>query len=757
MIKTNKYQTEITQELLDSLPKEVQEQLFDFINNVPFIQNLISPNRKYAKDLKRDEKGRIIIDLCNPHILEDVDYFRPTALYYKKHGVYTHLKPNANSNSEYGKWIRQERDRCWDGMVRERDGEWVTGYMYWYMNYCPIMLSQIREGTSIGDRVEDFPEMWEGIYWRFHYLDQARNGGIYNDFKGGNHAMELARRGCSKSYSLAAIMAHNFVLGENRNAYKRTTTVLAAYLKEYLGGKDGTVTKFTPMIDFVAQNTQFPKERLSSAPKDMLWQMGHIDLETGTNKGSLNLVMGVSVKDNEEKLRGKRGYILLEEIGSFPNVLGLYNTLRPGVEEGNIVFGLIYGVGTSGNDASDFQGVQEILYNPIGYNVYCLPNIFDKPQQGRRNFSFFFPSYVNRKNCYNKDGVSDVIKALIEILLKRFESKYNTTDPNTIIRTIAEMPITPSEAITKVGHNMFPLYDLNERLGQLDNDPRSLDDIWTGDLILKDGEVKFKPSENNPIREFPHNDNKSHGCIEMEVMPEKDRNGKIFSNRYILGADPYDDDQSDTLSLGSCHILDLWTDKKVAWYTGRPQFADDFYEICRRMCLFYNGQLNYENNKKGLFAYFSKMNSLYLLTDTLQFLKDKEMMKEGLFGNKAKGTIATGPINAYGLRCLRDYLLKPIQKIEVIDGEEVEVTIPLLYTIKERAFLKELISFNNEGNFDRISSHIMLMLLREDKLILYGGNPQSAKEVKDSDYLGNDDFFSKNYDEKFKKNINKFN
>ena len=198
-------------------------------------------------------------------------------------------------------------------------------------------------------------------------------------------------------------MSHNFVIGENSSANKRTTTVLAAYMKEYLGGKDGTITKFTPMIDFVAQNTQFPRKRLSNAPKDMLWQMGYRDLDTGTDKGTLNLVMGVSVKDEESKLRGKRGYILLEEMGSFPNLLALYNTLRPGVEEGDIVFGIIYMVGTSGDDASDFAGAQEILYNPKGYNIYALPNVVDKPQQGRPNFAFFFPSYVNRKECYNKN------------------------------------------------------------------------------------------------------------------------------------------------------------------------------------------------------------------------------------------------------------------------------------------------------------------------------------------------------------------
>jgi hypothetical protein len=40
-------------------------------------------------------------------------------------------------------------------------------------------------------------------------------------------------------------------------------------------------------------------------------------------------------------------------------------------------------------------------------------------------------------------------------------------------------------------------------------------------------------------------------------MPEKDRNGKVFTNRYYAGIDPYDDDASETLSLGSLFILDL--------------------------------------------------------------------------------------------------------------------------------------------------------------------------------------------------------
>lgn len=248
-IPTNEFQTAITKDFLSTLPEEVAEQLLDFVTNVPYIQNLISPNRRRAKDMPHDEEGRVIVDLANPHILEDMDYFRPAALHFKKHGCYTFLRPNPNPNSEYKKWINEEKRRCREGFVRESDGEWVTGYMYWYMNYCPIMLTRVTEGKKKADRVEDFPETWEGIYLRFHYIHQARESG--------HHAIELARRGCSKSYSLASMMAKNLILGESTEVCKRVTTVLTAYQKEYLADKDGTLSKFEPMINFVSENTEF--------------------------------------------------------------------------------------------------------------------------------------------------------------------------------------------------------------------------------------------------------------------------------------------------------------------------------------------------------------------------------------------------------------------------------------------------------------------------------------------------------------------
>lgn len=755
-IKMNKYQTELTEELVNSLPQEVQDQLFDIINNVEFVKRLISPTREYAKDRPRDNKGRIIVDLVNPHILENMDYFRPSAIHYEKYGTFTNLRPNANPNSEYGKWIREERRRIWDGYVRESDGEWVTGYLYWFLNYSPMMLSKIREyedkdgkkrKSKRADRVESLPECWEGIYWRFHCLDQASNGGLYNNFKEGQHMAELASRGKGKSYSLASILNHIFVVGENKDAHEKVKGIVTAYQKEYLT-KDGVLNKFVDMANFCATNTQFPRKRLKNSLQEMTWMMGYKDVELDIERGTQNTVLGVSSKDDESKLRGKRAAkILIEEFGTFPRLVDLYNVLLPSVQDGDIIFGQIYMLGTAGDNESDFAGAQEIMYNPRGYNIYALPNVFDKYNQGKPYFVFFFPGYVNRKGCYNEDGVSDIIKALIEILMNRYRVKYNSTDPNTITRTIAEVPITPAEAIVKTGVNMFPVADLTERIGQLDSNPTEYNDVYVGDLVFgKDGQVEYKPTSAQPIRDFPHKDNKIEGAIEIFQMPEIDKNtNKPYNDRYILGADPYDDDESNTMSLGSIFVLDLWTDRIVAEYTGRPSFADDYYEICRKLCLFYNGRLNYEYNKKGLFSHFSTRNSLYLLTDVLDFLKEKQMMKDGI-GNKSKGTNASPAINAYARSRLRSWLLSPVPVIQTIDGESKEIMVPRLFTVRNRALLKELINYNSEGNFDRISAMGMLMLLREDKMIKYQGNVgRDRQENAENSYDGEDPFFKRNY------------
>lgn len=731
----NKYQTELTEELMNTLPQEVQEQLLETLTTVEFVKRLISPNRPYARDLPRDEKGRIIVDITNPHIIEDADYFRQPALHFLKYECYTFLKPNSNPNSEFRRHWDEEKRRCYEGYVRESDGEWVTGFNYWFMNYCPMMVNKLIEGRKKAIRTEAFPFFFEGIYWRFHYLWQAREGG--------KHAIELAKRGCAKSYSLAAIMSHNLILGESEESNRRVITVLTAYQKEYLkDDKDGTLSKFKPSINFSFANTPFPHLMLKNSPNEMSWQMGYKD-EYGVEKGSLNQVLAVSAKDDSEKLRGKRGWILFEEMGSFKGLLSLYDITRKSVEDGDYTFATMYLVGTAAESESDFSSAKTLLYNPDGYNILSIDNVFDRPKQGKPKFGFFFPSYINRAGCYNKDGVSDVVKALIEILIARYKAKYSA-DPKSVLRVIAEDPITPAEAIIKVKAAYFPITALTERLSQLDQDVHAYDDVYIGKLVQNSNGVEFTPTSDIPIRKFGV-ENDTPGAVEIFEMPEKDRSGKVPHTRYIIGHDPVDNDQAESSSLSSTFVLDLWTDKIVAEYTGRQSFADDNFEIVRLLCLFYNAKCLYESNKKGIFAYFSKMNCTHLLADTPEFLRDKQLIKYSSFGSNAKGVNASAAINAYANNLIRDWLMKPVTIIQNVDGEDVEVTVYNLNFLRNRALIEELIAFNPEINVDRIRALGMVMLYREEKMVLYQGNPSRGSEEVPKDYLGNDRFFTENY------------
>lgn len=729
LIRTNKYQTPITKEWLSQYPDEVQEQFLDFIDTVPLIKWMIG-DRPRAKDLPRDEQGRIIVDITHPHILEDMDYFRPAAKFFQENGCYSLLKPNSNPKSEYHKWLTEEMRRCREGYVRESDGEWVTGCMYWYLNYCPIMLNRLAPGSNIYVRVEEFPDFWEGIYYRFHYIDQARHAG--------KHCMELARRGASKSYCLASIMSKNLILGENSAAKRRVTTVLTANTKEYLSDKDGTFTKFGPMIDFTAANTEFPRLMLKRSPSEMIWRAGYKN-SNNNELGSLNSVMGLSVKDDEGKIRGKRGWILFEEMGNYPNFKAVWDNVRDSVKEGSRVFSLLFAVGTAGDDASDFAGVKTILYNPGAYEVYALDNVYDKVGKGSNKFAYFFPSYISRAGCMDKDGNSDVTAALMEILMERWMVKQGG-DPASMLSRIAQMPITPAEAILKVKSNFFPVTALNERLRQLDMDPHAYDDVYVGTLVMVNGKVEFRKTDDIPLHEWQV-DNTAQGALEIFSMPPK---GEIPNHRYIIGHDPVDNDQAESSSFSSTIVFDLFTDEIVAEYTGRKPFADDNFEMLRLLGLFYNASICYESNRKGCFSYFAKMHSTWMLADCPEYLRDRQLVKYSMFGSAQKGISVNAPIIGYANELIRDWLNKTYP-IEVKDerGEPHIEQIPQLFKIRNRALLQELIGYAPEVNTDRVRALDQVMLYREQFIILYGGSPDAGNT--NTKYEDEDEFFDKDW------------
>ena len=738
-IKWNKCQTSLNELHLDSCPNEVIEQFWDFLNNVPFIKWMVSPDRPLISELPKDKYGRAIIDVTHPPILEGSDYFRQMAIAWENNkGKYTNLRPNRNPNSEFGRWIKEERRRGWEGFVNPDTGMWVTGDYYWMLNYCPMHLVVKRE-DGLEMRSTKHPKFWDGQFLISHYVLQARQNKHHSSF--------LASRGKGKTTFGAGRLAKRFIIGESAENRTDVQCMVTAADRTKLIGTNQILDVFIDDIDFCAKNTQFASHRLKSSIQELYWEMGYKKSGSDVAYGSKNSVSGIISGVNQDKLNGSRGVLyLIEEAGIFKNLLEMFGMIRPSVEQGTSVFGEISAYGTAGNEQSDFTAFAEMFYSPDGYNMYGLPNVFDKEGQGRKTCCMFYPAYMNYDDsCVDENGNSDVTRALLLLLMDRYKVKHGTSDLNTITKRISQYPITPQEAIIRSQGNVFPVTDLNERLNQLDNNPDEYNDVYVGDLAQdKDGTIKFVNTAEVPIRDFPTKDNKVLGALEIFSMPQKNSNGEVPFGRYIVSLDPFDSDVAETMSLGSCLVLDTWTDTIVAEYTGRPMFAEDLYEKVRKLCLFYNTRCMYESNLKGCFSYFSSHNSIHLLADTPEYLKERQMVTNIGYGNRGKGIHATTPIINGAFKMINSWLMKPITKIEKDkEGNEVEVTRPNLYHLRNRALIKELIQWNPYKNFDRVMSLVQLILYREEKMVLFQGDMK--KDTSISSGMEKDNYWKKNY------------
>jgi hypothetical protein len=735
LYKFNKYQTPLTEELKNSLHKEVWLDLLEYINSIEFIKRLIAPEqvRGFAKDKTKDEEyddGRIKVSVDNPHILEDMDYFRERALFYEKHGKYTLLHPNPNPKSDYALFWKEELRRWKNGFVRESDGEWIPGQLYFYWNYSPIWLVETvgvtKDGKKKGERKRKFPKPWLGDYLFYHYMEQGRQRG--------QHGKLLKTRGVGFSFKMGSISPCNmYTLPGSGNP-----NFHLASEKTFLSGDKGIWGKVLDTLDWIAETTPLPKMRLVDDTRNMYIQLGFKD-EYGTRKGIMSSVYGISLKDAPEKARGIRGPLIhYEEDGLFPNLEKAWNVNLKAVEDGDVGFGYMLAGGTGGTEGASFEGSEKLFYSPGAYNIYGIPNVYDKNATGDSLCGFFWGGYLNRNGCYDEtNGEPDVIKSLIEILKSRFNIKYSSTDPNAITQKKAEEPITPQEAIMRTEGTVFPVADLKDYLESVMMQRDTfLAEHYVGELVRgQDGKLKWRlNSDKYPIRSYDKDTANREGCLEIFEMPKENANGEIPRGRYIAGIDPIDADAG--TSLFSILVMDTFTDRIVAEYTGRPKLAEEAYELALRILEFYNAEANYESNLKGLFSYFDKRNSLHRLCDVPQILKDMEFVKgTNLYGNKAKGTLANARVNKWGRVLQADWMLT-----KAYGEDENKLN---LHTLRSIPYIEECIKWNADGNFDRVSAGIMLMILREDRY----KRTQSAIQNQDKklDTLANDNFFNKNY------------
>lgn len=699
--------------LLNLKDERLKGDILEFIEAVPFVYNFIRADRKRAKNLTRDSKGRVIVNLTEPHILENMDFFREAANHYEKHGCYTFAFRNSNPDSDYKKYWDEQTRRCIEGYVRESDGEWITGEHYWYINFCPILKATTEEDPdyeasvlNLADdiqeateamRLEGFPEMWDGDYLYFHYRRQARANG--------KHCNVLKTRRRGYSFKGGAVLSRPYFMGRNQKMYALASE------GDYLY-KDGILNDKTwNVLNFIDNNTPWTQPR-DYKDKDDHKRASYKDPITGTEKGRKNEIIGVTLNNNSQKARGKAGTeVLWEEFGNFPDGLTAWTIALGSMKQGRKVFGLMTSFGTGGTAGPAFEAMETLFYDPESYDVLALPNVFDRNASNQK-CAFYVGEYLNREYCYDKDGNSDVIKALIEIMLE-----WRTKSPTAITQFKADYSITPQDAVMRVQGNIFPVPELKEHLAYIS--PR-LKNYTSGHLIgnlVNTGQgIKFTPETNAvPIRDFPLKDNKKEGAIEIFQVPIKDSTGEIPSGRYIAGCDSYDQDDSTTDSLGSLLVLDLLTDEIVCEYTGRPS-ANDFYANVHKILEYYNATCNYENFNKGLFAYLLNKNAIYRLADTPRILKQMEMVRDLGMGNRAKGTPPSTAINAWGRSLSAQWMSNKATVQDLDEENNVTSSYLNLHKIRSVALIKEAIGWNHDGNFDRISALGMLMIYREDRI-----------------------------------------
>lgn len=663
--------------------------------------------------------------------LHDTDKFRQAAIFFQQHGCYT-LAPRGTT--DYNKYWEQETDRCINGYTAP-DGEGITGYNYFYLNYSPIMRLKEEEYTDREgnlrkrrQRILEFPSFWDYDYYYFCAIEQAELEG--------KHMAVLKCRQRGYSFKGGSMLVRNYMLIPGSKNF-----AIASEQKFLIG--DGLLTKAWQIMDFLDKHTAWAKQRLVSTRMERTSGYKITD-EFGkqTEQGYLSSITGITLKNDPERVRGTRAKLVLwEEGGKFPSLLDAWRIEQPSVEtDDGKAFGLMIAFGTGGTEGASFEGLKELFYKPKSYNVLSFPNIWD---EGRENTecAFFVPAYSNLESFddngnqiyMDKDGNSYKEKAIENLIDQRNKVKDGGASQQSIDRFISERPIKPAEAVLELGKNIFPRKLLMDQLTRIRTNKKLqsmkhiVDLEWDGN-----GQVKATEKPSGDITNYPlKKGDKPHGSVVIWEYPVKDPPLGL----YIGGCDPYDHDDSFTNSLGSTFIFkrvragEAWTDVIVAEYSGRPDTAEEYYENVRKLLTFYNARLLFENERKGIYPYFTNKHCDYLLADQpdkiiSEVFKDSKVQRR-------KGCHMTKQIRAYGEGLILEWLL-----------DEFEEGHPNVERVYSEPLIEELIENDGVRNVDRVIALCMVMIYREE---LYQVKVSSAKEQNKQVELFEMPLFSKQW------------
>lgn len=709
----------------------------------PFLEYIEEPDKekKYKKasdcgwydphnNFLIGDSGGFLLNI-RPGKFVNTELFNEAARTYQATGKYTQFKVDSIPHRQFR---RRECDRrrngfsapCWQNPDGSIEDVWITGGHYNFLNYTRMERTDessviVTEHGATAKKIYSFPSFIDAQFWTWQIIEFCRRNGLHL-------IIDKTRRG-GFSYIMAADSSNEV------NLSKHKVVIHVAADNKYLIKQGG-------LSDFAVNNLKFfeektPFKRGIYSPTTDSFKLGY-RMKNGVEADDSwsSSLLSVSANNNPDCAIGKDAVtIKVEELSTMQNFDEFMNVTEPTMTVGTRTTGTLMAWGTA--TAANMQIFEQNFYNPRAFRFMAFENVWDN--DARNEVCGFFKSYawglegeIDGVKGFDKDGNSNLRIGLQLAARERIEKKKTAKTFAEYLNYLGQRALFPAESFSSASENIFSSEALNKFEDKLrvDNSYK----FYTDGELFEDGTKKIYFKSNaririeNPdmktydyIQGVPRRGNEDpHGCIRVWFAPEYEETyindrliRSILPGTYVAVYDPVGIDKdkkeiTDRHSHNSMFVIEMprerngFKPKLCAAYYGRTERLEEADEKFYRLCKWYNciGTGLVEINRGETVSNFRKWKATKYLGYEPLYVWDSSVKER--VSTSYGYNIGSGPKKLDGLRLLKEFLYEVIGKNEF--GEDIYVFERFL----DYQTILELKKFNAEGNFDRISSLILL-------------------------------------------------
>lgn len=709
----------------------------------PFLEYIEEPDKekKYKKasdcgwydphnNFLIGDSGGFLLNI-RPGKFINTELFNEAARTYQATGKYTQFKVDSIPHRQFR---RRECDRrrngfsapCWQNPDGSIEDVWITGGHYNFLNYTRMERTDessviVTEHGATAKKIYSFPSFIDAQFWTWQIIEFCRRNGLHL-------IIDKTRRG-GFSYIMAADSSNEV------NLSKHKVVIHVAADNKYLIKQGG-------LSDFAVNNLKFfeektPFKRGIYSPTTDSFKLGY-RMKNGVEADDSwsSSLLSVSANNNPDCAIGKDAVtIKVEELSTMQNFDEFMNVTEPTMTVGTRTTGTLMAWGTA--TAANMQIFEQNFYNPRAFGFMAFENVFDN--DARNEVCGFFKSYawglegeIDGVKGFDEDGNSNLRIGLKLAARERIEKKKTAKTFAEYLNYLGQRALFPAESFSSASENIFSSEALNKFEDKLrvDNSYK----FYTDGELFEDGTKKIYFKSNaririeNPdmktydyIQGVPRRGNEDpHGCIRVWFAPEYEEiyiNDRlirsIIPGTYVAVYDPVGIDKdkkeiTDRHSHNSIFVIEMprerngFKPKLCAAYYGRTERLEEADEKFYRLCKWYNciGTGIVEINRGETVSNFRKWKATKYLGYEPLYVWDSAVKEK--VSTSYGYNIGSSSKKLDGLRLLKEFLYEVIGKNEF--GEDIYVFERFL----DYQTILELKKFNAEGNFDRISSLILL-------------------------------------------------